>query len=45
MGYKIWQAYYIGQINFVTSKNLGVMSEMFLSVTVDKCELEHETIF
>lgn len=36
MGYKMWQAYEIWKINFVTSKKLWVMFEMFLSVTADK---------
>lgn len=36
MGYEIWQAYEIGQINFIASKKLGVMFEMFSSVTVDR---------
>lgn len=38
MGYKIWQAYEIMQINFVAPKRLEVMFEMFSRVTVDRCD-------
>lgn len=38
MRFKLWQTYEIGQINFLASKKFGVMFEMFLSVTVDRCD-------